>query len=104
MASQIAKYDLFTDIDFISQTYYCPNLNSTDLSYMCFFVILINLGFTFYNFITTLKSFMSGINKKKKFDNSTFINHITKLSFLLENHSFGTILDRFSTSSTVTFK
>ena len=34
-------------------------------------------------------------------DNTNYINEYTKLSFILENHAFGTILDRFSTSSTV---
>lgn len=34
-------------------------------------------------------------------DNTIFINEITRLSFIIENHGFATVLDRFSTSSTI---
>lgn len=44
-SSQMAKYDLYTDIQFISRTFNCQNLNAKNISYLSIGVISVNILF-----------------------------------------------------------
>ena len=77
MVSQLAKYDLYTDIDFISYTYFCEELNSKDLAIISIIMTVINLSITIYGFISTLYELNILVKEKKiikKYNNTQFIN------------------------------
>lgn len=47
--SQVSKYDLYTDVQFATKTWYCTELNSYDISISSIIILSINLLYTFYN-------------------------------------------------------
>lgn len=63
-SSQMGKYDLYTDIQFVTRTYFCTNLNALYISYASIVVLSANLLFNWIYFISAYSK--AWINMKDK--------------------------------------
>ena len=100
ISSQTARYDLYTDINFMVLLFRCDN--TYDLAVASLFIIGFNLFLTFYQFIKTYITmyykYHNSTNKEK--DHPTFfLDSYTQLAFNLDYQGLGCLLDRFSTKS-----
>lgn len=77
-ASQMAKYDVYTDYIFVSNTFMCSDQYGVGITSISF--LIISLIITCHNFIKTLQD----LSKETLKGNAGYINEMTKLSFIIE--------------------
>jgi len=97
--SQNAKFDFFSDMLFVTKSFVCENKK---IGIAAAIIIGVNLVFNLYVILGLfLRPIYSTLCRKKKREphNTKYINKCSKLSFALELHAVGHLLDRFSTSS-----
>ena len=99
LTSQIAKYDMYTDVFYIIEN---KNCNKTAIVIASGVILGLAILINFYVCFNYFKKLFFG--RKTNYHSSTFVNYYSKLSFGLEMHAFGRILDKFSTSSASKYK
>ncbi|KAL4487536.1 hypothetical protein ABPG72_007056 [Tetrahymena utriculariae] len=100
--SFMQRYNLYTDMIFALNTIYCNK--APDLGSASFIILSIHLVLqTFYLFVAISKIYEAKKKIKNRIPvhNTTFINIYTKISLIQDFSGLSIVLDRFSTSSTI---
>ncbi|KAL4444816.1 hypothetical protein ABPG74_016024 [Tetrahymena malaccensis] len=99
-SSIMAKYDIYTDVCFGMLITKCDKLKSQDLGAYCLALASLNILISLVtqrNAIVRIWDFRR--KKPGEIHNTAFINQYTKLALVQEMNAFGSVLDRFSTTS-----
>ncbi|KAL4467213.1 hypothetical protein ABPG73_014878 [Tetrahymena malaccensis] len=103
--SFMQRYNLYTDMIFAFNTVYCKK--APDLGSASFIILAIHLVLqTFYLFgaIYNIYEAKKKIKNKIPVHNTTFINIYTKIALIQDFSGLSIVLDRFSTSSTISLE